>query len=258
MEQEKEKEVRYDTSGKKIVTFARDKDTQNAILAINDKLDQLLGILSSTLPTKIGSEIRQAASGTGGEDLKRLTEIISSELPERLKKDSDQNVFEKAEMLSVVISTSIQHLQDAFKSYQDALLEAMNKLTAAQELTNTSLKELHVLLGKKGDVSVQPANKQIQESPQVKKPAEKPSLSTSTFTPSARPQQPDKDIAPDTKETEKTASAPSPQEKTEPAAEKETGKDVPGWLQSGEEKKDTGWPPSPPTSLPKDSPGGTD
>ena len=68
---------------------------------------------------------------------KKQAEIFSylaTALPARLKSDFDSTLFEKAEMLSVVFSTGINHLQDALKSYNDLIaknLEQLQKETAS-------------------------------------------------------------------------------------------------------------------------------
>lgn len=47
-----------------------------------------------------------------------ILENLSRSLPVRLKGDFDNALYEKAEMLSVVLSTSLSHLQEALKSYK--------------------------------------------------------------------------------------------------------------------------------------------
>jgi len=231
------KEVRYDSSGKKVLTQQRNKETASAILAINDKLDQLLGILSSTLPTRIGTEMRQAASGTGGEDLKRLIEILSKELPDRIKDDADHNVFQKAEMLSMVISTSFQHLSDAFKSYQETTLKALDGLTSTNEKNNetllkinSSLQELRTIIAERNKPEIPAAKPAIPSAPAQKpepKPSSFPSPPSTTILekPEKKPAAASPFVVPEKPKTEPAPPAPAPE------PQKEEKSDLPGWLQ---------------------------
>jgi len=230
-------EVRYDSSGKKITTPPRSKETESAILAINDKMDQLLGILSSTLPTRLAGELREAAGG--GAQMERLVEVASADLPDRIKKDIDQIVFEKAEMLSVVISTSIQHLQEALKSYQDSMLAAFEKLTEVQEKTNALLAELRAAAPPPPPVEEKPTAPPPSQPAQPQEPvASAPSVSQPEQKPAPQPPTP---TAP--------PSFPKPPEEKKPEEEK------PDWLKS--EGKGFGWPPPPPSPESPKPPGGT-
>lgn len=227
------KEVRYDSSGKKIVTRTRSRETESAILAINDKLDQLVGILSSTLPTRLGAELREAVGG--GQELQRLIEVVSKELPDRIKKDSDQIVFEKAEMLSIVISTSIQHLNDAFKSYQESILQALESLAQSHEKTsealikiNPLLAQLHATIAGREKTKSPPT----QPSPTPEKPSEP--------APSAMTQKEPSPITP----TSPPTSFGEPEEKP-PEEEKS---DLPGWLQAKRDDLDSSSEPKTPDS----------
>ncbi|NLI97339.1 hypothetical protein GX441_01620 [bacterium] len=222
-------EVRYDSSGKKIVAQTRDKDREGAILAINDKLDQLLGILTSTLPTRIGMELREAAGGQGSAptaDMQRLIEIVSKELPDRIQDDADKNTFQKAEMLSMVISTSFQYLQDAIKAYQESLGKTIEKIAELEEKTvqtleqNASLlKELHALVagldktpGLPQETTEKPYSFAKEETLTQPKTETSPPASPFSSPASAEPKKEE------------------PQEKT----------DLPGWLQS--KRDELGWP----------------
>ncbi|MEA3312647.1 MAG: hypothetical protein U9Q76_10565 [candidate division WOR-3 bacterium] len=233
------REVRYDSSGKKIITSARSRETESAILAINDKLDQLLGILSSTLPTRLGSELREAVAGSP--ETQRLIEVVSKELPDRIKKDSDQIVFEKAEMLSMVISTSIQHLNDAFKSYQESILKALESQTQAHEKTgealikiNSLLAELHAAIAG-GSMKKTPA---APVEPPPEKPAPQPPLSAPTYPPPSfgKPEEPG----------EEKPAPPEPPVTPEPKEEERS--DLPGWLQAKRDDLDSSSGPQTPDS----------
>jgi len=233
------REVRYDSSGKKIITSARSRETESAILAINDKLDQLLGILSSTLPTRLGSELREAVAGSP--ETQRLIEVVSKELPDRIKKDSDQIVFEKAEMLSMVISTSIQHLNDAFKSYQESILKALESQTQAHEKTgealikiNSLLAELHAAIAG-GSMKKTPA---APVEPPPEKPAPQPPLSAPTYPPPSfgKPEEPG----------EEKPAPPEPPVTPEPKEEERS--DLPGWLQAKRDYLDSSSGPQTPDS----------
>lgn len=233
------KEIRYDSSGKKVITSPRDKETESAILAINDKLDQLLGILSSTLPTRLGAELREAVAGSP--ETQRLIEVVSKELPDRIKKDSDQIVFEKAEMLSMVISTSIQHLNDAFKSYQESILKALESQTRAHEKTgeelikiNSLLAELHTAIAG-GGMKKTPA---ALVEPPPEKPAPQPPLSAPTYPPPSfgKPEEPG----------EEKPAPPGPPVTHEPKEEERT--DLPGWLQAKRDDLDSSSEPKTPDS----------
>ena len=235
------REVRYDSSGKKIITQARSRETESAILAINDKLDQLLGILSSTLPTRLGAELREAV--TGNPETQRLIEVVSKELPDRIKKDSDQIVFEKAEMLSMVISTSIQHLNDAFKSYQESILKALESQAQAHEKTgetlikiNSLLVELHATIAG-GSMKKTPA---APVEPPPEKPAPQPFHSEPTYPPPSfgKPEA-------SHPEEEKPA-PPGPPVTREPKEEERT--DLPGWLQAKRDDSDSSSGPQTPDS----------
>jgi hypothetical protein len=230
------REVRYDSSGKKIMTQTRSRETESAILAINDKLDQLLGILSSTLPTRLGAELREAVAETPQNQ--RLIEVVSKELPDRIKKDSDQIVFEKAEMLSMVISTSIQHLNDALKSYQESILKTLESQAQAHEKTgealikiNSLLAELHPAIagGKPPSAPVEPA---------PEKPAPQPPLSEPTYPPPSlgKPEEPG----------EEKPAPPGPPVTHEPKEEERT--DLPGWLQAKRDDSDSSSGPQTPDS----------
>ncbi len=54
-------------------------------------------------------------------------------LAEEIKNKLDNSLYEKAEMLSVVFSTNIQHLQDMFNEYSKKTLELLEKLTKPKE-----------------------------------------------------------------------------------------------------------------------------
>jgi len=233
------REVRYDSSGKKIITSARSRETESAILAINDKLDQLLGILSSTLPTRLGSELREAVAGSP--ETQRLIEVVSKELPDRIKKDSDQIVFEKAEMLSMVVSTSIQHLNDAFKSYQESILKALESQTQAHEKTGEALIKINSLLAEfhaaiaGGSMKKTPA---APVEPPPEKPAPQPPLSAPTYPPPSfgKPQEPG----------EEKPAPPEPPVTPEPKEEERS--DLPGWLQAKRDDLDSSSGPQTPDS----------
>ncbi len=218
-------EVRYDSSGKRIVTSARSKETEGAILAINEKLDQLIGILTSTLPARIGVELREASKGQGAGNIDRLIEIVSKELPDRINDDADKNSFQKAEMLSMVISTSFQYLQDALKSYQDSLVKTVEKIAELEGKTAETLERNAALLSELHALIVQ--RNPLQDAA-AEKPLEKPKPSTSVWdpvTPVTPPSSPD-----------------APPERTSPPKE-ETRSDLPGWLEA--KRDDSVWPPKP-------------
>jgi len=166
---EESKEFRYDSSGKKIATSWRSKDAESALLAINDKMDQLIGILTSTLPTRLSTELRESMAG--GQSLENLAQIISCELPDRIQKDSDQNLFQKAEMLSMVISNGMQHLQDAFASSQEAVVRAIEQLSRLEEETTRTLKEVNSLLLELKNTSIT-GKVQVEHAREVPAPAD--------------------------------------------------------------------------------------
>jgi hypothetical protein len=220
--QDEPKEVRYDSSGKKVITSPRGKETESAILAINDKLDQLLGILSSTLPTRLGAELRGAIGEAQGSE--RLIEVVSKELPDRIKKDSDQIVFEKAEMLSMVISTSFQHLNDAFKSYQESTLRALENLTKANEKTSEALLKVNLLL-EELHASITERKKEPAQPPP---PKPHPSFASPSYSEKA-----------EEKPNLTTTIPPKPEEKLmPPEPKKEERSDLPGWLQAERDDSD--------------------
>lgn len=228
-----DQEIRYDASGNKITAPARSKELESAILAINDKLDQLLGILSSTLPTRIGAELKGVSAG--GENLDRLIEVVTNELPERIKKDSSENTFEKAEMLSMVISTSFQHLNDAFRSYQESIIKALDGMSRSHERTgdvlvkiNTLLEELHTVFMERN----RPAgNAQKEASGPFTKPETQ--LSKEPTSPFQLPE------ATDNAKIEPLPPADSGTEEKS---------DLPGWLQAKREDENTPSKPEEPES----------
>ncbi|MBN2379277.1 hypothetical protein JXM67_05690 [candidate division WOR-3 bacterium] len=263
---EEPKDIRFDSSGKKIVGVHRNREVDNAILAINDKLDQLIGILTSTLPTRLGTELRGAAGG--GANLDRIVEILSKELPDRLEKDSDQNVFQKAEMLSMVISTSMQHLQDAFASSQESILKALDKLTNAQEETTRILKETSALLqkqvGRPTEHVTEPAISTTEATPADSEPSELPPR------PQAEENKPES--PPSTVVSEEPAPWEMPKltqddKQDKPASPFGTPGSQPSVSGTEEEPPKTeeekpssggfGWPPPQPTSEPDETPSGT-
>ncbi len=66
----------------------------------------------------------------------QIVENLATTLPMRLKSDFDKSLFEKAEMLSVVVSSGLTHLQDALKGNHETLtknLERLIKETNAQQ-----------------------------------------------------------------------------------------------------------------------------
>ena len=69
-----------------------------------------------------------------------IAEQLATGLPARIKSDVDASLFEKTEMLSVVFSTGITHLQDALKGYNAQL--AKNLEPAARE---TGAREAEIL-----------------------------------------------------------------------------------------------------------------
>lgn len=239
---EETKDVRYDASGKMITTSARSREIENAILAINDKLDQLLGILSSTLPTRLGSELKNITAG--GEHIEKLIEVVSRDLPERIKEDASQNTFEKAEMISMVMSTSFQHLQDALKSYQESTLKAMENLTGTNQKISDVLVKINELLGRMhagigGDVKTQPvdtADKKEEPAPAS------PPQPASAFPPAVD------------KPREEPKTEPQPPSESKPVEKS----DLPGWLQAKrEENKDEGETTDPFRPKPPDAPSGS-
>lgn len=229
------KEVRYDSSGKRVITPPRSKETESAILAINDKLDQLLGILSSTFPTRLGAELRQAITEAQG--FGRLIEVVSKELPDRIKQDSDQIVFEKAEMLSMVISTSFQHLNDAFKSYQESTLKALEDLAKANEKTSEALLKVNYLLEELHAAIAERKKEPAQPPPAAPKPEPSP------FTP------PSSLLRTEEKPTPPPTTPPKPEEKPTPPSppepKKEEKPDLPGWLQAKRDDSDSPEPGKP-------------
>lgn len=54
-----------------------------------------------------------------------IAETLASALPARIKSDVDASLFEKTEMLSVVFSTGITHLEDALKGYHAQLAKTI-------------------------------------------------------------------------------------------------------------------------------------
>lgn len=208
-----EVETRYDASGHKISAPARSKEIESAILAMNDKLDQLLGILSSTLPTRIGAELKGVSGG--GENLERLIEVVTKELPDRIKNDASENTFEKAEMLSMVISTSFQHLNDAFRSYQESIIKALDGMSKSHERTgevlekiNSLLEELHGTIKERN----RPASTETEKPPEPAPPP--PSFTMKEPSPFSQPSE--------KKDEPQASSGFGTEEKS----------DLPGWLQA--------------------------
>lgn len=246
-------EVRYDSSGKRIVTSARNKETEGAILAINEKLDQLIGILTSTLPARIGVELREASKeqGQGTVNLDRLIEVVSKELPAKIADDADKNTFQKAEMLSMVISTSFQYLQDALKSYQDSLAKTIEKIADLEGKTVETLErnaallsELHALVVQRNPLESQPTAAGEKPKPSVwgqPSPVTQPSSPSSPSSPLIPPATPPSSATPPSPFTTPGTTTPEPKE--------ETGNDLPGWLQS--KRDDSIWPPK--SDFPKES-----
>jgi hypothetical protein len=228
------KEVRYDSSGKKVTTPPRSRETESAILAINDKLDQLLGMLSSTLPTRLGAELREAVTEAQGSQ--RLIEVVSKELPDRIKQDSDQIVFEKAEMLSMVISTSFQHLNDAFKSYQESTLKALEALTKANEKTSEALLKVNSLLERLHISIAEQKKEPTQPPPAPPRPEPSPFTPSSSFEKTEEKPTPPPTIPP---EPEEKPTPPPPEPK------KEEKLDLPGWLQAKRDDSDSSEPRKP-------------
>ncbi len=255
---DEQSEVRYDSSGKRIVTSARSKETEGAILAINEKLDQLIGILTSTLPARIGVELREASKGQeqGSLNLDRLIEVVSRELPDRIQDDADKNTFQKAEMLSMVISTSFQYLQDALKSYQDSLAKTIEKIADLEGKTVETLErnaallsELHALVVQRNPLESQPTAAGEKPKPSVwGQPSPVTQPSPSSVAPSSPPSPSSPLIPPATP----SSTPPSPfttPGSSSPETKEEASNDLPGWLQS--KRDDSIWPPK--SDFPKES-----
>lgn len=81
-------------------------------------------------------ESQQRLLSTLNERASLILENLSS-LPDRLKSDLDISLYEKCEMLSVVISSGFQHLQDAIKDYSKKANQSMDSLV----LETTAMKE---------------------------------------------------------------------------------------------------------------------
>jgi hypothetical protein len=111
---ERRTEPRFDSAGKKIgeeVSFElRHEDCQKGACQIYDTESKLC-----SLPD---ADKKQA----------RMLETLTTALPARLKSDFDASLFEKAEMLSVVFSSSVTHLQDALKGYHAQLAKNLEQL----------------------------------------------------------------------------------------------------------------------------------
>lgn len=58
----------------------------------------------------------------------QIVENLSTALPMRLRSDFDSSLFEKAEMLSVVVSSGLTHLQDALKGQSETLIKTLERL----------------------------------------------------------------------------------------------------------------------------------
>ncbi len=242
-------DIRYDSAGKKFSAPSRNKEVENAVLAINDKLDQLLGILSSTLPTRIGTELKEAVGTTGssGMDSNKIVEILSKDLPDRIKADADENVFQKAEMLSMVISTSFQHLQDTFRSYQESILKALEALAEAQQKTGDVLIKIENALS----AGAIPTETNKPSPPPPPPPSEEPSklpspFSTATPTsPSSTQPSPDGTPPPESEPKPFEQSPPSTPDPTQNSKTDSSDNNLPGWLQADRDDNQPSTPNNP-------------
>lgn len=106
---ERRVEPKFDTAGQKIGEEVRyelgHENCKKAECELFDATNQLCAILS----------INRTAS--------LILENLSRSLPVRLKGDFDTALYEKTEMLSVVFSTNLSHLQEALKGYKSEIGE---------------------------------------------------------------------------------------------------------------------------------------
>lgn len=124
---EKRIEDKFDSAGQKIgeeeVTYLSHNDCMGEDCELFDKESQQCLFLSLN------------------KNLSLVLENLSS-LPDRLKSDIDGSLYEKSEMLSVVISSGFQHLQDAFKSYGEKIADGMANLVPETKATKDFLSAL--------------------------------------------------------------------------------------------------------------------
>jgi hypothetical protein len=113
-------EPKFDAAGQKVgeekVYELAHENCQRAECEIFDATNQQCAFLSLNRNTSL------------------ILENLSQSLPVRLKGDFDTALYEKAEMLSVVFSTGLTHLQEAMKGYSTEIGRAgeaiLNQLNA--------------------------------------------------------------------------------------------------------------------------------
>ena len=111
------------------------------------------------------TESQERLLSTLNEKVSLILENLSSSLPNRLKSDLDASLYEKNEMLSVVISSGLQHLQDAVKNYGEKTNQSMDSLvsetTAIKESFSTFLEKIEKFLAQQTELR-DIVNKELQ------------------------------------------------------------------------------------------------
>jgi len=121
---ERRVEDKFDSAGQKI------GEEETTYLSHNDCMGEDCELFDK--------ENQQCLFLTINKKVSLLLENLSS-LPNRLKSDIDGSLYEKSEMLSVVISSGFQHLQDAFRSYGEKIAGGMEGMVPQTKATKDSL-----------------------------------------------------------------------------------------------------------------------
>ena len=67
-----------------------------------------------------------------------IADTIKTTLPEKITKEFDKSLFERAEMLSVVLSSGLQHIEESTKQTSEQISNSMNEFSQIlKEISNT-------------------------------------------------------------------------------------------------------------------------